>query len=222
MDGKQITLDVNGRRVNACLALPPDGSGPGLLVLHAWWGLNPFFEQLCDRLAGQGFVALAPDLHDGKVVKTREEAQALVNASDPQMVGDTAMAARDFLLTHDSVRGEKIGVIGFSFGAAWAMVVAAHAPEKVAATVLFYGTYEVDFSKVTSKFQGHYSPEDEWEPYDGIQGLERAMKTAGLDVTFHFYPGTKHWFVEDDRPEYDAAAAALAWERTFAFLRGNL
>jgi carboxymethylenebutenolidase len=222
MTGNQITIDVNGRAVNGHLALPPDGSGPGLLVLHAWWGLNPFFQQLCDRLAEQGFVVLAPDMHEGQVATTRDEAQALVNASDEQRVGDIAMAGRDFLRAHAAVRGERIGVIGFSFGAAWAMVVAAKDPDQVGATVLFYGTYPIDFSAVTSKVLGHFSPEDEWEPYDQIQAWERDLKASGVDVTFHFYPGTKHWFVEEDRPEYDAAAARLAWERTFAFLRENL
>jgi len=222
MVGKQITLDVNGRAVNACLALPPEGSGPGVLVLHAWWGLNPFFRQLCDRLAEQGFVALAPDLRDGQVAKTVEEATALMQASDEQAVGDTVMAAKDFLRAHASVRGDKIGVIGFSMGAGWALIVAGHKPDQVAATVLFYGVGEVDPSKVTSKVQGHFSPEDEWESFDYVQTLEQEMKAAGVDVTFYSYPGTKHWFVEDDRPEYDAGAARLAWERTFAFLRENL
>jgi carboxymethylenebutenolidase len=222
MSGNMISLNVNDHPVHAYLALPPDGSGPGILVLHAWWGLNAFFQQLCDRLAEQGFVVVAPDLHDGQVAKTREEAQALVNASDEQRVGDIAMAARDFLRAQAAVRGDRIGVIGFSFGAAWAMVVAAQAPDQVGATVLFYGTYPIDFSAVTSKVLGHFSPEDEWEPYDQIQAWERDLKASGVDVTFHFYPGTKHWFVEEDRPEYDAAAARLAWERTYASLRENL
>lgn len=222
MSGNLITLDVNGRPVNAYLALPPGGSGPGILVLHAWWGLKPFFKQLCDRLAEQGFVTLAPDLRDGEVAQTIEEATALMEASDSQATGDTVMAAKDFLRAHPPVRGEKIGVIGFSMGAGWAMIVAGDKPEQVAATVLFYGAGEVDFSKLTSRVQGHFSPDDEWEPFDPIQALERDMKAGGVDVTFYGYPGTKHWFVEDDRPEYDAQASALAWDRTFEFLRDSL
>ena len=222
MTGNQITLDVNGRTVNAHLALPPDGSGPGVLLLHAWWGLKPFFRQLCDRIAEQGFVVLAPDLRDGQVAETIEAAKELMQKSDDQSVGDTVMAAKDFLRAHEAVRGDKIGLLGFSMGAAWAMVVAARTPDQVAATVLFYGAYEVDISKVASKVQGHFSPDDEWEPYDYVQALEGDAKAAGVALTFYTYPGTKHWFVEEDRPEYDATAARLAWERTFAFLRENL
>jgi carboxymethylenebutenolidase len=222
MSGNLITLDVNGHPVNAYLALPPGDSGPGVLLLHAWWGLKPFFKQLCDRLAEQGFVALAPDLRDGKVAQTIDEAKALMEASDSEAAGDIVMAAKDFLRAHASVRGEKIGVIGFSMGAAWALIVAGYKPDQVGATVLFYGAGEADFGKVTSKIQGHYSPDDEWEPYDYVQAMERDMKAAGVDVSFYNYPGTKHWFVEDDRPEYDAQAAALAWARTFEFLRENL
>jgi len=222
MSGNLITISVNDHPVHAYLALPPEGSGPGILVLHAWWGLKPFFRQLCDRLAEQGFVALAPDLRDGQIAETIDQAQALLTASDAQAVGDTVIAARDFLRAHASVRGEKIGVIGFSMGAGWAMIAAGHQPDQVGATVLFYGAEEVDFGKLTSKVQGHFSPDDEWEPFDQIQALELEMKAAGVDVMFYSYPGTKHWFVEDDRPEYDPIAARLAWERAFEFLRENL
>lgn len=222
MPGTAITLTVNDRPVNAYLALPDGDRGPGVLVLHAWWGLKPFFQQLCDRLAEEGFVALAPDLRDGQIASTVEEAKALMKQSDDQQVGTIAMAAEDYLRSLPAVQGEKIGVIGFSMGAWWAMVVAAEKPEHVGATVLFYGAGEVDFQKVTSKVQGHFSPDDEWEPFDGIRKLMKQIRAAGVDVTFHIYPGTKHWFVEDDRPEYDPAAADLAWQRTFQFLKKNL
>lgn len=95
-------------------------------------------------------------------------------------------------------------------------------PDEVAATVLFYGIYGVDFSKVKSKIMGHFSDNDEWEPLEGVRAVEAEMKAAGLDVTLHVYPGVSHWFVESDRPEYDPAAAQLAWERAVAFLKENL
>jgi carboxymethylenebutenolidase len=63
---------------------------------------------------------------------------------------------------------------------------------------------------------------DEWEPLDGVKAVENEIQAAGLDVTFHIYPGVGHWFVEEDRPEYDPAAAELAWERTIEFLKKNL
>lgn len=213
-----LTLDVNGQPVNAYLAASETG-GPGLLMLHAWWGLKPSFKDLCDRLAEQGFTVLAPDLFQGEIAETIEAAEELMKSSDDQVVSDAVMAAKDHLLT---LTKGKIGVIGFSFGAAWSLIAAAHDPDNIAATVLFYGVYEVDFSKVKSKILGHFGDRDEWEPLEGAKEMETAMKAAGLDVTLHVYPGVGHWFVESDRPEYDPAAANLAWERTFAFLKETL
>jgi carboxymethylenebutenolidase len=87
---------------------------------------------------------------------------------------------------------------------------------------LFYGIGEADFGKVKSKILGHFSDNDEWEPMEGVRWLEQSLKEAGVDATLHIYPGVAHWFVESDRPEYDSAAAQLAWERTYKFLKENL
>lgn len=213
-----IKLDVNGKSVNAYLAAPENG-GPGILVLHAWWGLKPFFKELCDRLAEQGYTALAPDLRDGQIATTIDEAKELMQNSDEQIIGDIAMAARNYLFP---LTKNKLGVIGFSMGAAWALVTAMNDPEKIAATVLFYGAYSVDFSKVKSKFLGHFCEVDEWEPIEGVREMEANMKAAGVDATIHIYPKVAHWFVEEDRPEYDSPTASLAWEYTFDFLKQNL
>jgi carboxymethylenebutenolidase len=216
-----IQLKVNNENFNAYLACPEKG-GPGILVLHAWWGLKPFFKELCDRLARQGFIAIAPDLRKGLIANTIDEAKILMQNSDGQYVGDTVMSAKDYLLSLPNRKGEKIGVIGFSMGAAWSLVVAMREPDKIAATILFYGTGSVDINKIKSKIMGHYSDNDEWEPMEGIRAMETGMKAVGVDVTFHIYPKVGHWFVEDDRPEYDPAAAKLAWERTFELLNKNL
>jgi carboxymethylenebutenolidase len=215
----EIKLDVKGQPVNAYLAQPKDGA-PAVLVLHAWWGLKPFFKELCDRLAEEGFTALAPDLRNGQIAETIEGAKELMEKSDDKFVGEIVMAAKDHLLTFSKTG--KIGVIGFSMGAAWAMEVAMEDPDKVAATVLFYGAAGGDFKKARSKVQGHFSETDEWEPIEYVREMEQSMREAGMDVTLHFYPGAAHWFVESDRPEYDSAAASLAWDRTFEFLRENL
>ena len=106
-------------------------------------------------------------------------------------------------------------------GTDWAVITAANEAD-VAATVLFYGGWSPDFSKMRSKVLGHYAETDEWFPFERAQEMEQAMKTAGVDVTLHFYPGTAHWFMEEDRPEYDPAAASLAWERTLEFLKQSL
>lgn len=211
----EIQLNVNDKKVNAYLA---NGGGPGVLLLHAWWGLKPFFKQVCDQLAEQGYTVLAPDLRDGKIAQTIEEAKELMQNSDSQFVSDTVMAAKDYL--REMVKG-RIGVVGFSMGGAWALILASNKPEQVAAIVLFYGNEGVDYAKITAKVMGHYSDNDEWEPNEYVENTFAEFKKAGVDATLHIYPGVAHWFVESDRPEYDSVAASLAWERTFEFLKKN-
>jgi carboxymethylenebutenolidase len=218
---KDVELNVNTDTVNAYLTSPITG-GPGVLVLHAWWGLKPFFRDLCDRLAEAGFVALAPDLNDGQIARTVDEAAALMEKRDFRRTGEIVMAAKDFLRTDPNLTEEKIGVIGFSMGGAWSLVTAAQAPDQIGAAVVFYGSGEVEYGKIRASILGHFSDQDEWEPAEGIKAMEDGMRKANVDVTFHIYPGRKHWFMEADRPEYDPEAARLAWERTLAFLHTNL
>lgn len=216
----QIILDANGKPFNAYLALPSNG-GPGVLVLPSWWGLKPFIKQVCDQLAEQNYTALAPDYYQGRVANTIDEAKALqeVAESDLDAMGALVKAAKDYLV---SLRMDKpMAIIGLSMGTDWAIISAAK-EQDVAATVLFYGGWSTDFSKMKSKVLGHYAEADEWVPIDQVKEMEQNMKTAGVDVTLHFYPKTTHWFMESDRPEYDPSAAALAWDRTLAFLEKHL
>jgi carboxymethylenebutenolidase len=216
----EIKFDVNGKLVNAYLA-SPSNPGPGLLVLPSWWGLKPFFKQVCDRLAADGYTALAPDYYRGRVGHTIEETMALQQEveKDPEAMGAMVMAAKDHLA---SLRpGKPVGILGFSMGTDWAIITAANAPD-VAATVLFYGYYSPDFSHMKSKVLGHYAETDEWQPFEGAKEMEQNLKAAGIEVTLHIYPGTAHWFMEEDRPEYNPGAAALAWERTDEFLKHSL
>ena len=214
----EFNLQVNNKTARAYLAAPEHG-GPGILVLHAWWGLKPFFKQVCDQLAEHGYTALAPDLYQGDIAKTIDEAKVFHEKHENEFMGDIVRAAKNHLA---SLRpGKPIGVMGFSMGAAWSIIVTTKEPD-VAATVLFYGAYSPDFSKAKAKVLGHFAEVDEWEPLEGVRTMEQEMKKAGLDTTIHIYPGSAHWFVEEDRPEYDSAAATLAWERTYKFLKENV
>jgi carboxymethylenebutenolidase len=218
-----IQLNVNGKKVNAAFAVPESGTGPGVLLLHAWWGLNPFFKELCDRFAEAGFVCLAPDLFQGETASTPAEAEGLVNRrEDEAHIMPVILAAKDYLLAHPACSSEQFGTVGFSFGAAWVLVIASQAPEQVGAGVLFYGIWRADFESIRAPFLLHFSNADEWEPYENTVNLEKDMRDVGMDVEFHTYPGLPHWFMESDRPEYDPEAAEQAWERTFAFLKANL
>src|SRR5689334_15431538 len=94
----EIKFDVNGKPANAYLASPPNG-GPGVLVLHAWWGLKPFFKEVCDQLAEHGYMAFAPDLYQGRIAKTIDEAKALMEQRESDLMEATVLAAKDHLLT---------------------------------------------------------------------------------------------------------------------------
>lgn len=215
-NSSEIKLNVNDKQVNAYLA---NGGGAGILLLHAWWGLKPFFKQFCDRLAAQGFTVLAPDMRDGQIATTIDEAKALMEKSNGEFVGDVVLAAKEHLR---GITTGKIGLVGFSMGAAWALIVAAAEGDQIGATVLFYGNEGVDYGKVTAKVMGHYSDNDEWEPNEYVDNTFAEFAKAGVDATLHIYPGVAHWFMEEDRPEYDSAAAQLAWTRTVEFLKKNL
>ena len=201
------------------LALPDNGSGRPVLVLHAWWGLNDTIKVLCDRLAEAGFVAFAPDLYHGRLADTIDGAQALSGALDAdQARADVAEAARYLSENHDP-DGRGLAVIGFSLGVWFGMELSAENPA-VRKAVAFYGAAPMDYSRSQAAYLGHFAADDPYEEPQYVEEMESEMRQAGRPVTFHHYPGTGHWFFEPDRADaYHPAAAELAWQRTLAFLR---
>jgi carboxymethylenebutenolidase len=206
---------------NGYLAAPAT-AGPAVLVLHAWWGLTPFFKQLCDRLAKEGFLTLAPDLYADKTASTIDEAKALMEQRDDEYMQRTAVAAVQTLRQHPLNSAGALGAVGFSMGADWAIQLATRMPEDIRAAVLFYGVGEGDFSQCRTRFQGHFAVGDEWEDEKWVRYTEEKMTSAGLHPEFFWYDGAGHWFFEDNNPHYNAEAAALAWQRTLKFLREQL
>ena len=206
------------------LAMPEHGAGPGVLVLHAWWGLNDTMRAVCTRLAEAGFVAFAPDLYHGQVADTIADAETLANALGSnylQAKAEIADATR-FLSERAGRADRSIAVIGFSLGAAYALDLAAD-PEHIRSVVIFYGTGGDDFSTSRAAYLGHFAENDPYEPQSSVADLEASLRRAGRPVTFYQYSGTGHWFFEPDRVEaYNQAAARLAWERTLAFLSNSL
>jgi carboxymethylenebutenolidase len=205
------------------MAVPTTGGGPGVIVIHAWWGLTEFFRQTCDRLAQEGFLAYAPDLYSGATAKTIEEAERLSSKLDHKLADRKVVEAVDYLLSHPRLRGDRIGVIGFSMGAAFALTLACNRPNSVSAVVLFYGTGTGKFDEAKAAFIGDFAENDNYESPEYVSSLEKSLVVAGRKVTFYTYVGKKHWFFEENVPSaYDSDAAKLAWERTLAFLRTQL
>ncbi len=205
------------------LAIPASGHGPGVLVLHAWWGLNDFFRSYCDQLAQAGFVALAPDLFGGQVLHTVDEADQHKSAwAEEQEAPPIILSAIDSLGRNDAVSGHGLGVIGFSMGCYWALWLAQKQTDLISAVTLFYGTNGGggDFLQSKAAFLGHFAENDPYEPASVVEELEQNLEGAGRPTTFYTYPGTGHWFFEQDRPEaYNTRAAKQATQRTLKFLR---
>src|SRR5215470_13460911 len=137
-----ITFAAGDHTGTGYLALPAQQYGPGVMVLHAWWGLNSFFQELCDRLARAGFVAFAPDLYQGRTAATIDEAKALLEQRDFEAMQAIAAGAMAYFRAHPSVRGDSVAALGCSMGAAWAAELASGAPADIHAVVLFYGVVD--------------------------------------------------------------------------------
>jgi carboxymethylenebutenolidase len=236
MTGRMIEFDANGSTTPGYLATPngaATAAGPGVVVLHAWWGLTEPFRQVCDRLAEAGFVALAPDLYRGKTAATVEEADALGSALDEQVEqwrGDIRGAMR-FLRQHGASdttgpadgRG-TVALLGFSLGGSYALDMSVILADEIAAVVIFYDAYPgLEYSRAKAAYLCHFAEDDSFVPAKKVAALEHDLQAAGRPAAIYIYPGTTHWFFESNRPDaYDAAAAALAWERSVAFLNAEL
>jgi carboxymethylenebutenolidase len=229
-DATMISFPVNGSEADGYLSTPDGGSGPGLLVLQEWWGLDPAIKASCDRLADEGFVALAPDLYHGELAEHTEmdKAGELMNSLPPDRAARDMSGAIDHLLGLDAVSGDRVGVVGFCMGGLLALMISAQEGDRVGATVPFYGAPlgegEPDWSGLTAKVEGHFAENDDFFPPDAVKDLESRLRDMGKDVSFTVYPGTGHAFASghDALGTKDDASAAQAWDRAITFLRANL
>jgi len=216
-EGEQPRVTGSGQ-----LFAPHSGIGPGVVVLHPWWGLNQTIVDYAKRLSTEGFVVFAPDLFEGEVADTIEGAEKLAQRAEGSDEGQIAveqraLGAADWLI--ERTEG-PIVAIGFSFGAGYALWLAAKRPESVKGVVVYYGTMSP--IKGQAPVLGHFATDDPFEPAENVDGLEGQLVDQGREGTILRYEGTKHWFAEHDRPEYDAQAAAQAYARTLHFLNRQL
>ena len=223
-----VEFPSNGTTGQGYLALPASGSGPGVVVIQEWWGLNPQIEEVCDRFAEEGFVGLAPDLYRGKATTKEDEAGQMMMSLNIEQAAMDMAGAVDFLKGHDAVTGSGVGVTGFCMGGGLALWLATLRPDDVKAVVPYYGVIpwpaaQPDYSKLKSPVQGHYAENDDFANPETVRKLEEELKGHGARVEFFVYPGVGHAFTNHHRPEvFHEEHSRVAWDRTVAFFRENL
>jgi carboxymethylenebutenolidase len=206
------------------LALPASGSGPGVIVIQEWWGLTDHIADVADRLAAEGFVALAPDLYGGTTTHDADEAGRLMTELPVDQAAKDLGGAVDFLLGLDAVTSSTVGAVGFCMGGGFVLLLAAQQGDRVSAAVPFYGvgpavpsTYE----GIAAAVLGHYGEQDAFYPAEEARRQEQQIRDeSGAQVEFAYYDAG-HAFHNDTNKlgTYSPEDAKVAWQRTVEFLR---
>jgi carboxymethylenebutenolidase len=222
--GSRIEFPSNGHTCQGYFAAPASGSGPAVVVIQEWWGLVSHIEDLVERFAREGFVAIAPDLFHGKTTKSPDEAGKLLMELDTERAEREIAAAGDYLLSRPDCSSQTYGVIGFCMGGALAQYTTSKEP-KVGAGVSFYGGFKktpIDWDHLRAPLLLIYGGKDKGVPAEQGRALAAELQEKGKDVALQIYPDADHAFFNDTRPEvYNAAAAADAWPRAVEFLRNH-
>jgi carboxymethylenebutenolidase len=169
---------------------------------------------------------MAPDLFDGVVSTTIEDADAFTTSIEqggggsgglnPDRIMGRVEATVDHLLGHPDVRGNRAAIMALSFGGWYGSHVAAEQSDVAAFVSIYSDVYEAPGG---AAYLGHFAENDQFVDSTPVAEMQ---KTLGEGSAAYIYPGVKHWFMEADRPEFDADASELAYRRTLEFLRANL
>ena len=224
---QNVTFSSNGNTAHGFLALPESGRGPGVVVIQEWWGLTSHIADVTNRLAAQGFVALAPDLYGGTTTHDADEAGRLMQELPVQAAARDLGGAVDYLLGHEAVTSSTVGAVGFCMGGGFVLVLAAQQGDKIGAAVPFYGVLGEDypsFENLSAPLLGHFGAQDEMAPPEAVQQLaDRIEQESGARPDFRIYPAG-HAFFNDENllGTYAPDHAAESWQSTVEFLSRNL
>jgi carboxymethylenebutenolidase len=218
--GEMIEL-AGGR---AYLSLPEgEPPFPGLVVIQEWWGLNENIQHWSDRLAADGYAALAVDLYEGKVATTPDEASEYMSSVDEEEALEILQTAFAFLRGEPRVRAVKCGSIGWCFGGGWSLRLALAEPE-LDACVIYYGRLVDDpneLGKIGARVCGIFANQDRGIPPENVDAFVEGLDDAGVPHEIHRYDAN-HAFANPSSARYDFDAAGDAWEKVRAFLAANL
>jgi carboxymethylenebutenolidase len=219
--GERVHFEADGTGADGYLARPAQ-PGPGVVVIQEWWGLNRHIENVADRYAREGFAALAPDLYHGSVTKSPDEAGKLLMALD---IGRAGKDLRGSVGHLRALTGRGVGVVGFCMGGALSLFAACSNGDDVRACVIYYGGHpkvSYAYDRLKAPVLGHWAEHDDWANANRA-AVEAELKKRGHAHEFHSYPGTRHAFFNDERPDvHDKPAAELSFARTLEFFRRHL
>lgn len=223
--GGEIAFASDGEEARGYLAVPASGRGPGVVAIQEWWGLVPHIREVCDRLAREGFVALAPDLFRGEATADPDEASRLMMHLEIPRAARDLDGAVSALLNHAAVEGSRVGALGFCMGGQLALFAATR-NARVGAVVDCYGIHPqvtLDLAPLQAPVLGIFAEQDGFVPPAAVKKLESDLRGAGKRAEFTIFPGVQHGFLNDSRPDvHDAVMAERAWGQILAFLRAEL
>lgn len=223
--GTMVEYPSGDTKVHGYLALPKGtGPFPAVIVIQEWWGLNDQIKSVADRLAAQGYVALAPDLYRGKVTDKPEMAMELMRALAESRGTADLQAAYAYLRAHAAVGAKPIGSVGFCMGGRYSLLLALAEP-KLAAAVVCYGRPEQDGAKlraIGAPVLGIYGGQDKGIPAEMVEGFASGMKAAGRSIQIKVFPEAGHGFMNPNNPTHRADDTAAAWTLIDAFFAKHL
>ncbi len=228
---QRIEVPVAGGAMPAYLARPGDDAPrPAVLVIQEAFGLNAHIEDVVRRVAGEGYVALAPDLFwrggRGRTAGYDELPKALQlmgELKDPEIVSDVRGAIA-WLDGQPYVRKDRIGITGFCMGGRVSFLAAAEVSDRITAAVPFYGGgIPVHLTgKLRAPVLAFFGDEDPFIPLDQVEALRQEAAATGRSVEIVVYPKAPHGFFCNERDSYRPEAAKDAWERLKAFFARHL
>lgn len=227
VSGQKVTYaTIDGEGITGYLAKPEnaeDGDMPGIIVIHEWWGLNTNIQRMTDKLAGQGYTALAVDLYKGEVAQSSNSAGNLAGSVDDDEALDNLSQAYDYLIEEQGAG--NMGVIGWCFGGAWSLQTALAHPDEIDATVIYYGRLETDtekLKKLEMPILGIFGEDDESIPPEDVNEFESALNEVGVSNSIHIYEDAGHAFANPSGDRYVEEAAEDAWQKTIDFFNKHL
>lgn len=217
------TFEAEGLR--GYLARPATTPRAGLIVIHEWWGLNDNIREMSNRLAAEGYLALAVDLYGGEVAADAAQARELMSAamSDPDRTDAALLAAFRWLKDEGGV--DRVGTIGWCFGGALSLRTAMMLPEELDAAVIYYGRLETDPARLAPlrmPILGIFGGHDRGIPLQSVHEFETVLQTLGKTAEIVVYDDADHAFANPSGTRYEPEAAADAWRRTLEFLAAHL